>query len=36
MVHLSVPDELPAATLADEVERGMAEALDGLADAAWG
>lgn len=36
MVHLSVPDERPAAPGADMVERGMAEALDGLADAARG
>lgn len=36
MVHLTVPDDRPAATRAEEVERGMAEALDGLADAARG
>lgn len=33
-VHLSLSDESPAAAQSEEVERGMAEALDGLADAA--
>ena len=33
MVHLSVPDDRPAAGRTEEVERGMVQALDGLADA---
>lgn len=33
-VHLRVPDDHAAAAQTEEVERGMAEALDGLADGA--